>query len=255
MASTMASRSSPRSLHGPPNEDVPLAFDVGVAIAKKKKAQQRAQQQQTVKEVSSPKSSNTNASLRDFLYGASLYIACLALPTLLGLTGLFGYRDEQSSSFNAEEPSYYDQASTYVCENWWSYWCTEEETEETLSSVHAPDAEWTDVGIVAVLSLSMAMIRVLLVHLLVPRYLAPKRLEALVRCKSVSLLSSSYQKSLTPQGSKRTLNVADNALPPPPLFTEEQLMAPEQGKDELSSSLHGVRKSVERYILCCYMSL
>jgi hypothetical protein len=238
---TMTSHSSPPSLHSPEETPTIHARDVGIAIARKKKAQQ---QQHKMKQKA-----NTNTSLRDFVCGASLYIACLALPTLLGLTGFFG--NEQESISEMAEESYYEQASNYVCENLWSYWCTPQERDESILSVpvHAPDAEWSDVGIVAVLSLSMALIRLLLVHLLVPRYLAsPIRLEALVRCKSVSLLSSSYQKTLTPQASKRKLNIQDDsgAIPPPPLFAEEQLVEPEG--DALSNSLHEVRKSVERYI-------
>ena len=241
----MTSHSSPPSLHGPSsmanNEERPFS-DVGIAIAKKKKAEQ---QKKRAKEQSSP----TNTSLRDFLYGASLYIACLGLPTLLGLTGLFDYKE--SSSSLPKEPSYYEQASEYICENWWSYWCPVDMEEKDSLSVHAPDTEWTDVGIVAFLSLSMAMIRLLLVHLLVPRYLAPKRLEALVRCKSVHLLSSAYPKSLTPQRSKQNLNADTSMIPPPPLFTEEELLVPEkqvtEEADPLSSSLHGVKQSLERY--------
>lgn len=218
--------------------DDPPTFDVGVAIAKKKKAKQ---QQET-------KTSRENSSLWDFVYGASLYVACLAIPTLLGLTGLFGNEQRQEQSlYRVQEPSYYEQASAYVCENVWSYWCSAEVSEEPSDvQVHAPDAEWTDVAIVAVLSLSMALIRLLLVHLLVPRYLAPKRLEALVRCKSASLLSSSYSKSLTPQTSKKKLSLeGGSALPSPPLFSEQEK---EGGGDELSSSLHGMKQSIGRYV-------
>lgn len=232
------------------DDEEPPTFDVGVAIAKKKKAQQHAKEEE---EVTTPKNqaTATNASLRDFLYGASLYIACLALPTLLGLTGVFDTGEKQSPVMSyPEEQSYYHQASEYLCETGWTYWCFSE-TDESLAAVHAPDTEWTtDVGIVAVLSLTMAMIRLLLVHLLVPRYLAPKRLEALVRCKSVHLLSSAYPKSLTPQSSKRTLSVdTDNMPPPPPLLAQEE--EEEEKGDDLSSSLHGVKQSLERYFTKC----
>eukprot|EP00536_Pseudo-nitzschia_multiseries_P012457 jgi/Psemu1/32159/gm1.32159_g len=66
------------------------------------------------------------------------------------------------------------------------------------SSVLAPDAGISDLAIVILLSLSMAVTRVALVHFLVPNYKQPKRLEALVRCKSIHLLSSSYSGSVTP---------------------------------------------------------
>lgn len=241
--------SAPPSLHAPPSMDndsdtEPPSFDVGVAIAKKKKAQQQQHNDEKAHPSTVPK--NPNTSLQDFLYGASLYGACLAIPALLGLTArFFDYQEQPVNGMHPREQTYYEQASDYICENVWSYWCYSK-PEDEVSSVHAPDAEWTDVGIVAALSLSMAMIRLLLVHLLVPRYLAPKRLEALVRCKSVHLLSSSYPKSLTPQNSKRKLSVGLDTIPPPPLYTEEEQGA--EADDELSSSLHGVKQSLERYI-------
>jgi len=49
---------------------------------------------------------------------------------------------------------------------------------------------WSDVELIAFLSLWLATVRVLLIHLLVPRYLhEPKRLAAMVRCKSSNFLS------------------------------------------------------------------
>mmetsp|Transcript_7963 Transcript_7963/g.16267 ORF Transcript_7963/g.16267 Transcript_7963/m.16267 type:complete len:723 (+) Transcript_7963:274-2442(+) len=48
-----------------------------------------------------------------------------------------------------------------------------------------------DVKFITMLAVTLAIIRVWLVHMLVPEYLAPTKLEALTRCKSSHLLSSS----------------------------------------------------------------
>eukprot|EP00804_Cyclotella_cryptica_P001160 CCRYP_016996-RB/>CCRYP_016996-RB protein AED:0.10 eAED:0.10 QI:878/1/1/1/0.5/0.33/3/676/653 len=48
-----------------------------------------------------------------------------------------------------------------------------------------------DIQTLTILAVALAIIRVWFVHILVPEYLAPRRLEALTRCKSSHLLSSS----------------------------------------------------------------
>jgi hypothetical protein len=53
------------------------------------------------------------------------------------------------------------------------------------------DAAWTDVGILFVVSLSLAMIRIAVIQRLddMP---SPQHVEAMVRCKSIHLLSSAF---------------------------------------------------------------
>jgi hypothetical protein len=77
----------------------------------------------------------------------------------------------------------------------------------STNSVLAPDAGISDLAIVIFLSLSMAVTRVALVHFLVPNYKQPNRLEALVRCKSMHLLSSSYSGAVTPTKAMRIKSV------------------------------------------------
>ena len=48
-----------------------------------------------------------------------------------------------------------------------------------------------DIQILLLCAMLLAMLRIWMVHMLVPEYLAPRRLEALTRCKSSHLLSSS----------------------------------------------------------------
>jgi hypothetical protein len=204
----------------PPSIDDDPSFDVGIAvrIAKKKKLDQQRQKEKDAAATATPHDHATtrcrvHSSLQDFLYGTSLYVLCLALPTLLGALTSRLSREKESRYVQ----SYYEQMSDYLCQNYeyWTLFCPTQDSS-SLSSLQASDAEWTDVGIVAILSLSLATLRLALVHLLVPRYLAPKRLEALVRCKSVHLLSSSYPKSVTPQSKPR--NVVQLELPPAPIL-------------------------------------
>eukprot|EP00565_Helicotheca_tamesis_P009551 CAMPEP_0185726560 /NCGR_PEP_ID=MMETSP1171-20130828/2508_1 /TAXON_ID=374046 /ORGANISM="Helicotheca tamensis, Strain CCMP826" /LENGTH=166 /DNA_ID=CAMNT_0028394943 /DNA_START=746 /DNA_END=1243 /DNA_ORIENTATION=- len=68
-------------------------------------------------------------------------------------------------------------------------------TSKTMSEqLTILDGFISDVQVLLSLSIVLALMRVALVHMLVPRYLAPRRLAAFMRCKSTHLLSSSaYQ--------------------------------------------------------------
>ena len=131
---------------------------------------------------------------------AALYVFCMILPNLLGCIGRLIH------TIWRESPVLFLQIPRYICSrSWFDEWQTCQkylpdnvQNTGTNSSVLAPDAGISDLGIVIFLSSSMAVTRVLLVHFLVPNYKQPKRLEALVRCKSIHLLSSSYSGSVTP---------------------------------------------------------
>lgn len=64
------------------------------------------------------------------------------------------------------------------------------------SSTHHPAIAMVlcDIQILTMLAVTLAIIRIWFVHMLVPEYLAPQRLEAFTRCKSSHLLSSSSYK-------------------------------------------------------------
>ena len=59
-----------------------------------------------------------------------------------------------------------------------------------------------DIQLLILLAIALALLRVWMVHMLVPAYLSPKRLEALARSKSSHLLSSSSYSFETKQWSK-----------------------------------------------------
>ena len=132
-----------------------------------------------------------NSSFQIFIEGAALYTLCLILPKLFGLlTGFINKFLEHHSQQNY------------------------------FSGAIAPDAGISDVAIVGFLSLSMAIIRLMLVHFLVPGYDQPHRMKAFVRCKSVHLLSSHYTGNGTPKINKRKValqmnDTTDAALLPP----------------------------------------
>jgi len=173
-----------------------------------------------------------NSSWQALIEGVALYSICLLLPSLLG--ALFS------------EPTLTNLESGGALKSWlgWLYfWPAKfllllqtqgyrddhQEQEQTNilkpepvlsshssgqysnSTAIATDAQISDVGIIILVTITLAITRLLIVYLLVPRYLAPKRMEALVRCKSVHLLSSEYNLSslnltsliASPRGSPR----------------------------------------------------
>eukprot|EP00535_Pseudo-nitzschia_heimii_P005503 CAMPEP_0197186354 /NCGR_PEP_ID=MMETSP1423-20130617/13761_1 /TAXON_ID=476441 /ORGANISM="Pseudo-nitzschia heimii, Strain UNC1101" /LENGTH=480 /DNA_ID=CAMNT_0042637641 /DNA_START=91 /DNA_END=1530 /DNA_ORIENTATION=+ len=140
------------------------------------------------------------SSWRILFEGAALYIFCMILPTLLRATGRLCQRVWREGMF-----VFYKLMGYGCLQPWLREWQTcqrylpgTDRNASTNSSFLAPDAGISDLAIVIFLSLSMAVIRIVLVHFLVPNYKQPKRLEALVRCKSMHLLSSSYSGSVTP---------------------------------------------------------
>ena len=167
-----------------------------------------------------------NTSWQIFVEGAALYASCLILPSVFGVVmkcykgiweeeGIFRRVALQSCSLSMMSRL---------------QWCIQnvaafEESPNTssLTDALAPDADVSDFAIVGLLSLSMAIIRLLLVHYLIPDYNQPKRLEALVRCKSLHLLSSPDPGTVTPRSASsfkmKTMDFSEAAMLPtlPPL--------------------------------------
>jgi hypothetical protein len=175
-------------------------------------------------------------SFRIFLEGATIYATCLILPTALGF--LLRFYDDPSwwqrrAQLNVLPDDswtafFYDQTAYCLCPSddsdsigtispiasyfgidsrWW--WCPEavetgQSVSRQLAHVLSPDAGWTDFGIVALFSLTLAVIRLSIVNRLVRPLEDSAKLEALVRCKSIHLLGSEYQASLTPHGTPRS---------------------------------------------------
>jgi hypothetical protein len=235
--------------------------EVGVALALRRQNKllnaEEGSMKKKEKKSSAPKpkeskmdnKKTTNASLQIFVEGAALYALCLLLPNILGVIVRFCQQKWNDQIL-------YRQITTYICSFSWTantQWC---QTEVAAASnpgatVLAPDAGISDVAVVVVLSLSMAVVRVALVHYLVPQYKQPERLEALVRCKSVHLLSSSYPGTVTPT-KRRSLSIIDGeqALPPIPLLESETMKSNNLslGRDSSEEDLLRSRYTLEQNI-------
>jgi hypothetical protein len=148
------------------------------------------------------------SSWRILFEGAALYIFCMVLPNLLGIIARLYQHFWQKGGI------IFYRTIGYICSKSWlveSQRCRmylpnlndDADISSMNSSVLALDAGISDVAIVILLSLSMAITRVALVHFLVPNYRQPKRLEALVQCKSIHLLEFAYSGSVTPTKNMR----------------------------------------------------
>jgi hypothetical protein len=175
-----------------------------------------------------------NSAVQVFLESAALYLFCLMLPTTLAFvwrlyeegfpwpTSLSHWLSSKTTLgassmhhvYNTSDTSWsgtmYNNAAYYLCStvpsdstvhsylaSSWS-WCPPSPPPIPTLSCVSPDAHSTDVPYVVLMSIALALIRIALVQCLVPLQTA-ERLEALVRCKSIHLLSSDYSASLTPR--------------------------------------------------------
>lgn len=157
-----------------------------------------------------------NASMIALIQGVTVYALCLFLPsflsTLMTLNWNVLIRNQCTKYQSICKPLLY---LPYINENqlfWNKNTLLFDENgqqlfgpdQEDMLVTFAPDTHVRyDVLIVILLTLGITCLRVLLVHLLVPNHMAPQQMEAIVRCKSVHLLSSDYKKSLTPKGEDR----------------------------------------------------
>lgn len=164
------------------------ARDVGVAVALRHAQRQQSQprpQSQSQQRTKSTQSQRRRQHPRrprcwwhDLGIGLSLYLTCIYLPTFYhSFSYLYNY-----------------------------IWCPL--AKSFCKELLGGDAAWTDVGIIFVVSLSLAMIRIAVIQRLVDMP-SPHHVEAMVRCKSIHLLSSAYPQSLTPTQAPRTISDAN----------------------------------------------
>lgn len=169
-----------------------------------------------------------NSAILELLAAASIYALCISGPVLLGMAVRF-YEDRVLELLGllagtvpgwgggdgdgpAEVPGiweapagtayyYSDQAWRYACESSRYLtgadlgWCATAPPRRGLAAAvrrvfYDESTVRSDLVLVVVLSVLLAAIRVLLVSILVPRYLAPRRLAVMARTKSNHLLSS-----------------------------------------------------------------
>lgn len=194
---------------------------IAIAIAKKKKSKEEGEVKKSKerRRETNRKGKKKNHSMEALFEGTVLYALCLVLPALIGVV-LHMYDDCSQSGDCLVY--HYDMVSSYLCVQF-NFRCLSSSSSssplqsdhETMSSLTAPDtAVVSDFMVIVILSWTFAFLRVLLVQMLVPTYLAPKQMEALVRCKSLHLLSSSY--NITPKSSpgrkKPTISITHYSL-------------------------------------------
>ena len=187
----------------------------------KSKASKAAPSSRSANANMSSKSKTKHSTLWEFIDGVVIYALCISLPAIFGLL-VHWYEDKftitnnttplgaffSSFSTSASEDTSHSFANSFL----WSAASSQGSNNQiilqnigsSLGKIHSKLTSFlqrtiedymstnalSDAQFLIVMSTVLALVRVLLVHLLVPRFLAPRRLEAFVRCKSTHLLSS-----------------------------------------------------------------
>jgi hypothetical protein len=159
-------------------------------LHQKKKKQRKQKQIITSTSWTTEEKTQNNASWLALVEGVTVYGLCLIVPSLLGLLFRLDWQEVELQVC---------LWSSWICWHVFGKVLPEPEPPLTLQNFVSPDTYLSDICIVLGLTLTMAFFRVLLVHWLVPNNLAPQQMEALIRCKSIHLLSKEYKESLTPR--------------------------------------------------------
>jgi len=191
-----------------------------------------------VKKVGGSSSTRTpgrqsGSAAKELIGAATLYWLCISAPAIIGfivrvyeehiLRVIDYFQSYWVSTDGAEQAaedatSYYESLSSYA--GYYSHkaasyacgyimtaeWCRGADDEgKAKTGFFARDSTpINDLLLVMTCAMCLAMIRVLLVSLLVPRALAPQRLAAMTRCKSSHILSSSSSYEFSPAVKRKT---------------------------------------------------
>ena len=217
-----------------------------------------------VKKVGGSSSTRTpgrqsGSAAKELIGAATLYWLCISAPAIIGfivrvyeehiLRVIDYFQSYWVSTDGAEQAaedatSYYESLSSYA--GYYSHkaasyacgyimtaeWCRGADDEgKAKTGFFARDSTpINDLLLVMTCAMCLAMIRVLLVSLLVPRALAPQRLAAMTRCKSSHILSSSSSYEFSP-AVKRKADVRGSLR-----GNLSALAAPDLGGDDLEDS-------------------
>jgi len=134
-----------------------------------------------------------------FVYGM-----CISLPTILGVMVRLYQNTFLSAGNDTQNRTWASYSTSTLNEH--TPWYRSSPNNPSLHLTHLPHnilnvlQRWaaaylqtnalSDVQFVIMTSIALALFRVLLIHFLVPKYIVPTRVEALVRCKSTHLLSA-----------------------------------------------------------------
>ena len=167
------------------------------------------------------------------------------------VTGMYDFARQETQNYlcaststtNALSGSSSSSYSSYWTQMWGdmigenSWFCASLRKSHQLESARmflwSPDAQWTDLGTVAFLSLALAIIRIFILLAIVPLQ-EPNRLSAVIRCKSVHLLSRDYQ--LTPNGTPIVTRKAVGAIRGAAVNNMDGLMLPDLTSNSAQTS-------------------
>lgn len=198
------------------------------------------------------------SAAKELIGAATLYWLCISAPAIIGfivrvyeehILRIIDYFQSYWVSTDGEvvaeqaaedATSYYESLSSYA--GYYSHkatsyacgyimtaeWCGEADDEGKVKTgfFDRDSTPINDLLLVMTCAMCLAMIRVLLVSLLVPRALAPQRLAAMTRCKSSHILSASSSYEFSP-AVKRKANVRGSFR-----GNLSALAAPDLGGDE-----------------------
>jgi len=181
-----------------------------------------------------------HSTLWEFIDGVVLYAICISLPTIFGLL-LHWYEDNftNTTPLGAFFASFSTTATSEGTRSSFSnsvFWSASQGSNNliilqnvgaSLGHIYSKLSSFlqrviedymstnalSDAQFLIIMSSIFALVRVLLAQSLVPRVLAPRRLEAFVRCKSTHLLSSSEYSFGSPE---RSPNLGERGQSPEP---------------------------------------
>ena len=206
------------------------------------------------------------SAAKELIGAATLYWLCISAPAIIGFIvrvyeehilraidyfqSYWVSTDGETVAEQATEDatSYYESLSSYA--GYYSHkavsyacgyimtaeWCGDADDEGKVKTgfyrklLYRDSTPINDLLLVMTCAMCLAMIRVLLVSLLVPRALAPQRLAAMTRCKSSHILSSSSSYEFSP-AVKRKADVRGSLR-----GNLSALAAPDLGGDDLEDS-------------------
>lgn len=164
-----------------------------------------------------PKIRSAQTAFFELVEGVALYALCITVPTLFGIAIKY-YENihHRHSLYTSWITEYYDTfvniLSSSLCHDddeassrdfkyfarsascrfvLWMTKSSNSNSNSASASVSGKKQRYlTDMHIVGIVSLCLAIIRIAIFYLLIPEYLAPQQLKAIMRCKSSHVLSS-----------------------------------------------------------------
>lgn len=159
-----------------------------------------------------PKIRSTETALLELVEGLALYAFCITVPALFGIAikyyeNIHQHHGLYSSWITKCYDTILDALHSSLCLDQKTpssdfmhsvrsafcrllVWITHHSGTSSNSSTSLKEKFLTDLHIVGIVSLCLAIIRIVTFYCLIPEYLAPRQFNAIMRCKSSHVLSS-----------------------------------------------------------------